>query len=179
MVSKDGRGPAHHPVQTPSVTVDGVIKESFPYVDYEHGTLTEVFRTEWAGGVFGSDEPINHLYTVFAPSGGTRKEWYFHQDTLDRFIVLQGSLDVGLYDAREHSATFGKFEVVSLEGLGSGNPSGLRIPPGVWHSLSWASPSGFFLNAKTPPFNRETIDKYRVPPEEWPEIISWNEDSSG
>ena len=119
-------------------------------------------------------EPMEHLYTVWAPSGGMRKEWYFHEHTLDRYTILRGLLNVGLYDGRELSPTFGEFTVVSLGEPGSGLPTAIRIPPRVWHSLRWVSPDGMFLNAKIPGYNRAEPDKFRVPMDELPAVITWN-----
>jgi len=152
---------------------DGVVVGIAPHVSYAHGTLSELHRPEWVG-VFGPHEPIEHLYSVYSPGGGMRKEWYFHQHTLDRYMLLLGQLDLGLYDARPDSSTFRAFIVVSLGQPGAGLPTSVRIPPGVWHSLRWASDSGMFLNAKSPGFNQQKPDKFRVPMDELPEEITWN-----
>ncbi len=125
-------------------------------------------------GVFADGEPIEHLYTVWAPSGGMRKEWYFHQHTLDRYMILRGRLDLGLYDGREESDTHGAFTVVSLGEPGTDLPTAIRIPPRVWHSLRWMSTDGMFLNAKLPGYDREQPDKFRVPMSELPAAITWN-----
>lgn len=89
-------------------------------------------------------------------------------------MILRGLLDVGLYDGREGSVTFGGFEVVSLGEPGSGLPTANRIPPGVWHSLSWRSQDGMFLNAKLPGYSRLEPDKFRIPMDELPPNITWN-----
>lgn len=155
-------------------SIEGVVVASPPAVLYDNGVLTEFYRPDWANTSFWGREPIEHLYTVFSPSGETRKEWYFHEHTIDRYSVISGALAVGLYDARRESSTFAGFEVVTLEAPGSDSPTSLRIPAGVWHSLSWKTPSGMFLNCKSPPFNPGTVDKFRVPIDELPPEIVWN-----
>lgn len=174
-MERDAQGPDHAPIVTPHPSIDGVILQTSPHVDYANGILTELFRPEWPG-VFAPDEPIEHLYTVWSPEGGMRREWYFHERTLDRYMMLRGRLDLGLYDGREASPTFGAFDVVSLGEPGAGLPTAVRIPPLVWHSLKWASADGMFLNAKLPRYSREIPDKFRVPMDELPTAITWNID---
>lgn len=170
---RDEPGLIHKPVVAPSDVIAGVVVVSLPSVSYSEGVLTELIRPEWEG-LFAAGETINHLYTVWAPRGGARNEWYFHAPTLDRYIVMSGSLRVGLYDAREDSPTHSGFQTVDLHAASEGVPSGLRIPPGVWHSLNWLSPSGLFVNAKYPPFERAKPDKFRIPLDQLPEGIDWS-----
>ncbi len=171
---RDPEGPDHKPMISELVEIDGVTTGTSPYVRYgENNLLTELYRPEWIG-VFKEGESIEHLYTVLAPSGGMRKEWYFHEHTLDRYMVLSGLLNVGLYDGRPDSKTFGNFMVVSLGEPSSGLPNALRIPPLVWHSLKWESEQGMFLNAKLPGYARVKPDKFRVEPADYPESIIWN-----
>jgi len=173
MTKRDAPGPDHAPVVSTNDSIVGVVTQAAPHVAYEHGVLTELYRPEWTG-VFAEDEPVEHLYTVWAPSGGMRREWYFHEHTLDRYMILRGLLDVGLYDGREGSESLGAFTVVSLGEPGSGLPTAIRIPPGVWHSLAWASGDGLFLNAKVPGYSRLEPDKFRVPMHDLPSVITWN-----
>lgn len=88
-------------------------------------------------------------------------------------MLIEGLLDVGLYDSRPNSPTREAFSVVSLGEPGSGLPNGIRIPPLVWHSLRWSSPRGMFLNAKHPPFVQAKPDKVRISPEDYPPAIVW------
>jgi dTDP-4-dehydrorhamnose 3,5-epimerase-like enzyme len=169
---RDQPGPNHEPVAFKSKINDVVLMKS-PSVQYlGDNLLTELFRPEWQG-VFELGEEIQHLYTVKAPSGGTRKEWYFHEHSLDRYMLLSGLLDIGLYDARKESETFGTFEIVSLEEPGGSLPNAIRIPPLVWHSLNWKSSNGMILNAKLPGYNSKTPDKFRISLEDLPDAIDW------
>lgn len=144
-----------------------------PHVVYEQGVLTELYRPEWVG-VFGADEPVEHLYTVYSPDGGLRNEFYFHEHTLDRYMLMLGQLDIGLYDPRPSSSSFRAFTVVSLGQAGTGLSTAVRIPPGVWHSLRWMSDSGMFLVAKSPGYNQKTPDEIRIPMHELPVEITWD-----
>jgi dTDP-4-dehydrorhamnose 3,5-epimerase-like enzyme len=173
MAMRDKSGPDHAPNVVPLKNIHGVILQHSPVVKYSEGFLTEHYRPEWYG-VFAESEPIEHLYSVYSPNGGTRVEWYFHEYTLDRYSILLGDLEMGLYDGRSDSPTFDNFVVVTLSALTEGVPNAIRIPPGVWHSLRWASASGMFLNAKLPPYNRGIVDKFRVAVEDLPSAITWN-----
>lgn len=169
---RDKPGPSHEPVFFKTKIKDVVLMKS-PSVQYlGDSLLTELYRPEWHG-VFEVGEEIQHLYTVNAPSGGIRKEWYFHEHSLDRYMVLSGALDVGLYDGRKDSETFGVFEIVSVEEPGGTLPNAIRIPPLVWHSLIWKSSQGMFLNSKLPGYNSKTPDKFRVALEDLPDAIDW------
>ncbi len=171
---RDAPGPVHKPTVETHYEIEGVITATSPFVRYgDNNLLTELFRPEWVG-VFKEDEPIEHLYTVHAPTGGIRKEWYYHEKVIDRYMVISGLLDIGLYDGRQESKTYGKFEVINLGEPGSGLPNAIRIPPLVWHSLSWRSEQGLFLNAKVGGYSREIPDKFRVQPKDYPEAIIWN-----
>jgi len=171
---RDDPGPNHRPTVTGDSFIHGVVFQASPSVTYEEERrLTELYRPEWVG-VFGEDEPVEQLYTVHEPNGGIRKEFHYHERTLDRYMILQGLLDVGLYDSRPDSPTRGVFGVVSLGEAGVGLPNALRIPPLVWHSLHWRSPSGLLLNAKLPGYNASVPDKFRVPMEDLPDAITWN-----
>jgi dTDP-4-dehydrorhamnose 3,5-epimerase-like enzyme len=171
---KDEPGPIHEPGLIQNIAIDGVIVATLPVVHYgEDQVLTEIFRPEW-GGVFAIGESIDHLYTVLAPSGGIRKEWYYHEHTLDRYVMLNGKLELGLYDGRKGSNTHGNFVVISLGESDSGLPNAVRIPPLVWHSFKWNTNKGMFMNAKLPGYQRGMPDKFRVNPEDYPEAIIWN-----
>lgn len=169
---RDDPGPEHKPLFLGTEIRDVVLMQS-PFVKYgEDNMLTELYRPEWLG-VFGPNEPIEHLYTVHAPTGGMRKEWYYHEHTLDRYMMLSGVLEIGLYDGREGSTTFGVFELVTLSQPGGDLPNGIRIPPFVWHSLNWKSTEGMFINAKLPGYKANFPDKFRIQPEDLPAAITW------
>jgi len=171
---KDTPGPDHQPEVAVNNLIEGVFTSSSPFVIYnEDNLLSEIYRPEWIG-VFAQDEPIEHLYTVLAPTGGIRKEYYFHAHTTDRYILLNGELKLGLYDGRKDSKTFDNFTVITLGVPGSGFPNAIRIPPLVWHSLKWESKQGMFMNAKLPGYEKDSPDKFRVNPKDYPKAIIWN-----
>jgi dTDP-4-dehydrorhamnose 3,5-epimerase len=173
MIKRDDPGPDHRPDVRSDYPIDGVVTIESPFVQYLGDNVpTELYRPEWVG-IFREGETVEHLYTVEAASGGMRDEWYYHEHTLDRYMLLDGLLDVGLWDPRPNSPTKGAFFILSLGEPGSGLPNGVRIPPLVWHSLRWNSQAGMLLNAKTPPFAQAKPDKVRISPEDYPPEIIW------
>ena len=170
--SRDAPGPKHEP-HLLTMGIAGVVLMKSPSVEYlGDNLLTELYRPEWHG-VFGKGEPVEHLYTVKAPSGGARSEWYYHEHTLDRYLILSGTLELGLYDGREDSETHGVFEVTSLGEPGGQLPNGVRIPPLVWHSFRWTSTSGMFMNSKHPGYIQASPDKIRIQLKDLPDSIQW------
>lgn len=169
---RDEPGPDHSPDASVPSRIEGVVIQSSPTVSYKDGILAEHYRPEW-GGVFKVGEPIEHMYSIHSPTGGTRDEWYFHEKTLDRYVLMVGQLRLGLYDGRLGSPTQSAFEVVLLGAPGSGLANAVRIPPGVWHSLSWISDEGVLCNFKTPPYNRGLVDKFRIGRDNLPPEINW------
>lgn len=171
--SRDQPGPKHEP-QLLTTGIEGVILMKSPSVEYlGDNLLTEIYRPEWQG-VFGAGEPVDHLYSVKAPSGGERREWYYHERTIDRYLILSGTLEMGLYDGRENSETHGVFEVASLGEPGVALPNAIRIPPLVWHSFRWTSTSGMFMVAKLPGYKQDSPDKIRIQLQDLPDSIQWS-----
>ena len=155
----DAPGPDHAPRIT-QLGIAGVIAEEFPSVPYKHGSLTEIVNDKWTD-VF--EQPVQHLYLISNPDSTAREEWYVHHATTDRYVVVEGHLDVALFDDRSDSPTAGELVLVELVGLGTGGYSGVIIPVGVWHSFRSRQPKLLMLNAKLPGYKREQPDKNRMP----------------
>lgn len=155
--SQDQPGPDHAPNVVP-LTIDGAVCQTFPIVSYGHGVLTELHNSSWSD-MFS--EPIGHLYLV-SNLGGRREEWYEHRLTTDRYVLIEGALTVALFDARRESTSFGTLELVELSSVSSGETAGLIIPAGVWHSFRIHSERALLMNAKTPRYDRDDPDKYRM-----------------
>jgi len=155
---RDEPAKPHAAVRT-ETEIDGVFLLSYPQVNYDNGSLTEVFHPEWQE-LF--EDPIGHCYFVTNKTVA-RQEWYYHEHTTDRYSLISGSMEVALFDPRHESPTKGRQITLNLIGLslGDGGVHGIRIAPGVWHSFK-NSDNCIFMNFKTPPFNRETPDKFRI-----------------
>ena len=159
MTDSDFRGPDHAP-DVEALDIDGAFRERFPRVAYRYGYLTEVLNDRWAD-IYS--QPVEHLYFLSNPDASSRDEWYVHHRITDRYLLIDGHLDVALFDAREGSRTFGTLIVVELGSIEDGGFAGLLIPPGVWHSFSSRRERLLLMNAKTPSYDRTDPDKSRLP----------------
>jgi dTDP-4-dehydrorhamnose 3,5-epimerase len=126
------------PISPTEVSVAGVkILERKIFYD-ERGFLIETFSR-------GKEEDFSvYSYISFTRPGFARDidKFHFHRFQKDRFTVVFGKMWILLYDAREDSATFGKLEVVEMNG---GEPKitnkeeipvyTLTIPEGVYHGI--------------------------------------------
>jgi dTDP-4-dehydrorhamnose 3,5-epimerase-like enzyme len=143
---------------TSTTAIDGVILMQVPTVKYEFGALTEIFHPEWET-IYS--EPITHMY-IITNFKHERLEWHVHRETFDRYLLLQGEIEVALHDPRESSPSKGETIVVKLSGVGKIGNHGLRIPPGVYHTFRSTREAFTLLNNKSHPFNRENPDKFVV-----------------
>ena len=156
---KDAPGPPHDP-EVEHLDIEGAIRERFPSVDYRDGTLTEVVNDRWRDMY---EEPVEHIYFIVNHGGAAREEWYVHRQVTDRYVLVSGAVTVALFDDRPNSPSFEMVVIAELGGLDEGGFSGLKIPPGVWHSLRPTSERVVLMNTKFPAYNRENPDKYRMP----------------
>lgn len=138
------------------LAISGVIHARFPVVHYNSSTLVEPHRAGWAG-IY--DEPIDHLYWIVTERG-VRRRWGRHERTVDRYAIVQGTVEIALVDGRDESATRGDLLVVSMDGAAG---DGLLIPAGVWHTFRALSPTALLLNSKSPPYNPADVDKQLLP----------------
>lgn len=165
-------GPPHSSTTLP-LTIEGAELMVVPTVEYEYGALSEIFRRGWATIL---REPIEHVY-VIENDAAARHHWHVHLTTTDRYVLLAGSVEIALYDAREDSSTRGRREVVTLTGVRGAGPSGLRIPPGVWHTFQSNDAPFMLLNSKFPPYSPENPDKYEVAIAESGVSAPWSADA--
>ncbi len=98
----------------------------------ERGVFCEIYRAEWAA----KDPAIQ--WNIMRSGAGVMRGVRVHLRHEDYFVVLDGSVLVGLRDMRRGSPTDGK---VSLLELGSGDLSALTIPAGIAHGFYSAKPS--------------------------------------
>ena len=105
------------------MSIDGVVLKQLATHADERGFFREIIReTDDFFDRFGQwSDSLMHP--------GTAKAWHIHQRQTDWWYVI-GSLKVALYDTRDDSPTKGQLMEFLM---GDGNPSCLRIPPGVAH----------------------------------------------
>jgi dTDP-4-dehydrorhamnose 3,5-epimerase-like enzyme len=142
-----------------TTSIDGVTLMKIPTVKYEYGELTEIFHPQWETIYL---EPITHMY-IITNGKNKRHEWHVHHETFDRYLVIEGEIEIALHDARKSSRTKRETIVIKLSGIGTSGNHGLRIPPGVYHTFRSVTEGFTMLNNKSLPYNRENPDKFVVP----------------
>jgi len=105
------------------MSIEGVVLKQLTTFEDERGFFREVIRE--------TDEFFDRFgqwsHSLMHP--GSAKAWHIHQHQTDWWYVI-GSLKVALYDTRDESSTKGQLMELLM---GDGNPTCLRIPPGVAH----------------------------------------------
>jgi dTDP-4-dehydrorhamnose 3,5-epimerase len=156
-MKKDENGPAHE-AEIQSCHIEGVRFQKSPIVKFKAGIICEVKNRRWENLY---EESLDHIYIIYDDTLAQR-EWGMHKETTDRYLLVKGSIEVVLFDGRnpEKSEPF----ICKLSGGDEGEFSGVIIPPGVWHSFRNLKDSEIILmNFKYPEFNRDDVDKYRLP----------------
>lgn len=135
--------------------IDGVRLQSLIAHRDDRGHLIELLT---AGPDL--DEPIVHVYHVFAEPGSVRA-WVYHRHQFDRLAFTAGTFKVVLFDLREDSATYGLLNELEL---GEHNPCRLTIPPFVVHGvMNVGDGMSSFINMPTRAYDRAAPDKSRLP----------------
>ena len=120
------------------------------------GSLMEMFDPRWQW----HNDPIVFLYTMTIRPGYT-KGWNLHREHEDRYILLQGEMEVVLFDPRPESSTCG---AVCRIVLSERAPAMMNVPRNVWHAdRNIGSKDVVVVNLPTTPYDHEHPDKYRLP----------------
>jgi dTDP-4-dehydrorhamnose 3,5-epimerase len=91
----------------------------------DRGSFCEAFRASW----FPGDRRWVQ-WNLSKSAANVVRGLHFHRLQTDYWIVTEGVLRAGLYDARPQSPTYRKSACVDLH---ASTPRGLIIPPGVLH----------------------------------------------
>ena len=134
--------------------IDGVKIKKLKLIPDERGRLMEILRRD--DGFF---EKFGQVYmTTVNP--GVVKAWHYHRLQRDNFCCVKGKIQIGVYDAREDSPTFGKTMniIASLE-----EPKLVSIPSNVYHGFKCiAEEESIVINTPTELYNHAKPDEYRV-----------------
>jgi dTDP-4-dehydrorhamnose 3,5-epimerase len=105
-------------------------------------------------------DPLVYLYGVTIRPGIV-KGWAMHERHEDRYLLVQGDLQVVLYDTREDAPTHGLLTSIVLS---EHRRRLLTIPTGIWHA-DWniGTRDVLLLNCPTEPYDYERPDKMRLP----------------
>jgi dTDP-4-dehydrorhamnose 3,5-epimerase len=135
---------------------DGVTLRYLPTQVDERGSLMELYDPRWNW----HPEPMVFAYS-FTLRPGVVKGWGLHQDHEDRYVLLQGELELVLYDPRPGSPTVG--EVCRIQ-LTPYRRVIVNIPRNVWHAdHNIGSSDVLVVNFPTAAYDHAKPDKYRLP----------------
>lgn len=122
----------------------------------ERGTITELFDLRWD---FHPD-PLVYSY-CFTIRPGFVKGWNLHKEHEDRYVVLQGEMEVVYFDPRPDSPTYGEVCKVTMSG---DRRQLVTVPKFVWHAdHNIGNTDAIVINYPTMPYRHENPDKYRLP----------------
>ncbi|HEX8664741.1 MAG TPA: dTDP-4-dehydrorhamnose 3,5-epimerase family protein [Beijerinckiaceae bacterium] len=147
-VASDGR-----PLQP---LIEGVSFRPAPTHADVRGSVVEMFDPRWQW----YPDPLVFAY-CFTIRPGVAKGWNLHREHEDRYFLLQGEMELVLYDPRPGSPTFGR---VSRMVLSEHNRGLVNVPRDVWHAdHNIGTADVVVVNFPTRPYDHADPDKYRLP----------------
>jgi dTDP-4-dehydrorhamnose 3,5-epimerase len=112
----------------PLTAITGVYVVTLRAYEDARGRFMETFRREWFPGVNWDRMQTNRSDS----RAGVLRGLHYHHRQIDYWIVMQGTIRVGLADLRPSSPTFGAATTLDM---GEANMVGLFIPSGVAHGF--------------------------------------------
>jgi dTDP-4-dehydrorhamnose 3,5-epimerase len=139
-----------------SVMTEGVKFRPAPVHTDERGMLVEIYDPRWKW----HPDPLVFVYALTLRPGFV-KGWNLHKHHEDRYFILQGEMEIVLYDVRPESPTYGQISRIVL----SENNRGLvNIPTHVWHAdHNIGARDVIVVNCPTQAYDHANPDKYRLP----------------
>ena len=136
--------------------IDGMrIKPLTTHAD-ARGSITELYDPRWNW----HEAPLVFAYT-FSIRPGFVKGWNLHREHEDRYTVLQGEMEIVLFDPRPESPTCGD---VCRVVMSEHHRSLVNIPRYVWHAdHNIGTKDVVAVNFPTSPYEHANPDKYRLP----------------
>ncbi|MGA9603081.1 MAG: dTDP-4-dehydrorhamnose 3,5-epimerase [Methyloceanibacter sp.] len=137
-------------------SVEGVsIRDLTTHTD-DRGTVIELYDPRWEW----HPDPLVFAY-CFTLRPGYAKGWNLHQLHEDRYCLLQGEMELVLYDVRPGSSTCG---LVSRVVLSEHHRRLVNVPKFVWHAdVNIGQRDCVVVNFPTTPYDHVSPDKYRLP----------------
>lgn len=146
-VTTDGRPKAR-------LTEGASIRDLTTHTD-ERGSVFEMFDERW-----GLSEPLVFSY-CFTIRPGIVKGWNIHKQHEDRYCVLQGEMEVVMFDPRPESSTYG--EVCRIV-MSEQHRRLVTVPRFVWHAdYNIGTRDVVAVNFPTSGYDHAAPDKYRLP----------------
>ena len=135
---------------------DGVIIRRLITHTDSRGTVTELFDQRWGE----QKDPLVFCYT-FTIRPGVVKGWNLHRRHQDRYALLQGEMELVLFDPRPASPTCG--EVCRIV-LSEHDRCLVNVPIEVWHAdHNIGTRDAVVVNFPTITYDHAAPDKWRLP----------------
>jgi dTDP-4-dehydrorhamnose 3,5-epimerase len=135
---------------------EGVVFRDLPTHTDDRGSVMEMLDPRWGW----HPDPIVFAY-CFTIRPGYVKGWNLHKLHEDRYCLLQGEMELVLYDPRPESKTCG--EVCTIV-LSANQRRIVNVPRNVWHAdHSIGSADALVVNFPTMQYDHANPDKYRLP----------------
>jgi dTDP-4-dehydrorhamnose 3,5-epimerase len=120
------------------------------------GSVTELYDPRWEW----HDEPLVFVYT-FSIRPGFVKGWNLHRHHEDRYAIVQGEMELVMFDPRPDSPTCGS---VCRMVLSERQRCLVNVPRDVWHAdHNIGSHDVVVVNFPTAAYDHANPDKYRLP----------------
>jgi|688.fasta_scaffold52563_4 dTDP-4-dehydrorhamnose 3,5-epimerase len=150
-------GPTVTPMGLPvrRLTEGVVIRRLTTHTD-QRGTVVELFDPRWN---FHPD-PLVFSY-MFTIRPGVVKGWGLHQRHEDRYAILQGEVELVLFDPRPGSSTYGEICRIVLS---ERDRCIVNVPINVWHAdHNIGDRDALVVNFPTTQYDHAAPDKWRLP----------------
>jgi dTDP-4-dehydrorhamnose 3,5-epimerase len=136
--------------------IDGVVPRNVTTFSDARGTVFELFDPRWNWHA----DPLVFAY-CFTLRPGYAKGWNLHKLHDDRYCLLQGEMEVWLYDVRPDSPSCG---VLSRVVMSENNRCLVNVPKFVWHAdVNIGDTDCVVVNFPTQGYDHTDPDKYRLP----------------
>jgi dTDP-4-dehydrorhamnose 3,5-epimerase len=136
--------------------IEGVRFHRSPTHIDERGTVVEMFDPRWNWHA----DPLVFAYS-FTIRPGIVKGWNLHKLHEDRYFLLQGEMELVLYDVRPESSTY---KQVSRIVLSEYDRKLVNVPKNVWHAdHNIGTRDVVVVNFPTMPYDHANPDKLRLP----------------
>ncbi|WP_081691469.1 cupin domain-containing protein [Cucumibacter marinus] len=136
--------------------IDGLVFRDLVTHRDDRGSVTEFFDPRWDW----HPDPLVFCYH-FSIRPGLVKGWGLHKLHEDRYLVIDGEMEVVMFDPRPESSTCGHICRVVLS---AATPRLMNVPKFVWHAdHNIGEGTCRVVNFPTIQYNHENPDKYRLP----------------
>lgn len=136
--------------------IEGVVIKEVPTHADQRGSVFEMLDPRWNW----HPDPIVFAYS-FSIRPGFVKGWNLHKEHEDRYFLLQGEMQLVLYDLRPDSPTCGEICCINLSEL---RRQIVNVPKNVWHAdHNIGTKDVVVVNFPTMAYDHTNPDKYRLP----------------